>query len=223
MLQFEKATIIDGLSALARKDPKFKLFGSVSHRYRLNRPLSGRVFKAFEKKYKVSFPRDYRYFITTIGNGGAGPYYGVLRFGMTDLDEKWDKSCLIGDLSKPFPHTKAWTLPKSFWANEPRPSPSMPEDEEERLQEAWMKVLEKHYWDTALMNGAIPICELGCNYRQWLVVKGKQKGFIWCDYRAGDGPGKAIFPLRNARGKQLTFAEWYLFWLREPRKAMELD
>ena len=31
---------------------------------------------------------------------------------------------------------------------------------------------EKRYWDSSRVNGAIPICEIGCALRIWLVVTG---------------------------------------------------
>jgi hypothetical protein len=62
------------------------------------------------------------------------------------------------------------------------------------------------------MNGAIPICHLGCALRQWLVINGDQRGFIWNDYRADRG---GVLPLRSESGEQMNFSDWYLSWLNE--------
>ena len=51
--------------------------------------------------------------------------------------------------------------------------------------EAWDRELEAHYWDPAIMNGAIPICHKGCALRQWLVIHGEQRGFVWDDLPGG--------------------------------------
>lgn len=51
---------------------------------------------AFEAAFGVILPADYRCFITTIGNGGAGPYYGL------DPLEAFGR-----DLSRPFPFTQS--------------------------------------------------------------------------------------------------------------------
>jgi len=83
--------------------------------------------------------------------------------------------------SRPFPHVIAWNLPESFWEQEPDPPPGLPVDEEDMLWEAGDEELEKHYWNPAIMNGAIPICHRGCALRQWLVVNGEQKGYVWND------------------------------------------
>jgi len=219
-MRFERDAIIEGLAALDRKDPQRRLFGSQVHEYRLNPPLRAAVIQAFEKKRLISLPEDYGYFIGAVGNGGAGPYYGLFPFGDHDNGDdscKWEDGYLIGDLAQPFPHTQDWNLPKSFWA-EPEPDGHRSEEEEHLRIEAWYTQLEEQYWNPRIMNGAIPICHLGCALRHWLVVTGPQKGFVWSDDRA-DYEG--IHPLRDSRGEQLTFAEWYLSWLRDPVKAMK--
>ena len=62
------------------------------------------------------------------------------------------------------------------------------------------------------MNGAIPICHLGCGLWQWLVVNGEQKGFVWHDSRSDHG---GISALRDESGRQMTFSDWYMTWLHE--------
>jgi hypothetical protein len=221
-MRFERTAILEALGALHRQDPQRKLFGSCVHQYRLNPPLRPSKIESFERKHGVTLPEDYKYFITAVGNGGAGPYYGVFRFGEHDNGHgfcKWKDGLLVGDLGKKFPHTKAWNLPKRFWDEVYGlvAGPDAPEEEEERLYEERNKLLSKHYWDPAIMSGAIPICHLGCGLRHWLVINGKQKGFIWCDARVDD---RGIYPLRNSSRRQVAFAAWYLSWLRNPRKAL---
>jgi hypothetical protein len=50
---------------------------------------------AFESAHKVNLPPDYCYFLTSLGNGGAGPYYGL-----SPLDN------FGRELSEPFPFTR---------------------------------------------------------------------------------------------------------------------
>ena len=57
-----------------------KVFGAESHRFELNPAVRKSIVTNFESKYRIELPEDYRRFITELGNGGAGPYYGVFKF-----------------------------------------------------------------------------------------------------------------------------------------------
>lgn len=206
-------SIFEKLAALRAKDVEFKVFGASSHRYKLNPPLTDKEVQHVEEKYRFSAPEDYRLFLTTIGNGGAGPFYGVFPLEMNDDGHDlapWDKVGLIGPLDQPFPHTKAWNLPASFWKEGPAPEEDITEEEEDKLWEAWDEKLEEKYWNSSVMQGAIPVCHEGCAQRDWLVVTGPQAGTMWRDMRA-DNVG--IAPLMNKDGTPMTFSDWYLDWL----------
>ncbi len=202
--------MLERFAILAQRDQKRRVFGANGHGYKLNPPLPLAVIEAFEVRHGVSLREDYRRFLIEIGNGGAGPYYGVLPFGKDDDDRDWDGGGLVGDPSKPFLHTSAWNLPESFWDGEPDWSPDTPIEEQDRLMEAWDRELEAHYWNPAIMNGAIPVCHRGCALRQWLVIQGDQRGFVWNDSRV-DNAG--IAPVLDESGQPVTFADWYMGWL----------
>ena len=82
----DRPTVLRLLDELDRRDPRREVFGSGSHDYKLNPPLPVSVIEAFEGRHGVSLPEDYRLFITEVGDGGAGPYYGLLPFGKDDDD-----------------------------------------------------------------------------------------------------------------------------------------
>ena len=194
------------LGELKSLDSELKIFGANGHRYRLNPPLTASKVAAVEKKYAMRLPEDYRRFILEVANGGAGPYYGVFKLGQQDDVygyRSWEGGFLLGDPSKPFAHRKAWNLSEELWAQEPDVE-GMSEDEEEKALEKWDARLEKEYWNPKIMDGAIPICHIGCALRQWLIVTGPEAGRVWQDDRA-DNAG--LRPLDR------TFAEWYMGWL----------
>jgi len=60
------------------------LFGVDTHRYRLGPRLSPANVESIEKQCGIALPDDYAAFIREIGNGGAGPGYGLQRFGFVD-------------------------------------------------------------------------------------------------------------------------------------------
>src|SRR5690349_2207322 len=93
----DKPTVLRLLGELDRRDRRHRVFGSGSHQYRLNPSLPVAVIEAFEERHGVSLPEDYRHFLAEIGDGGAGPYYGVFPSGKDDDDRDWDGGGLVGD------------------------------------------------------------------------------------------------------------------------------
>ena len=207
--------IKEKLDYLSRLDWGFEYFGSKVHRYKLFPSLAVGELAAFERKVACALPDDYRAFMTELGNGGAGPNYGLFPVGMQHVGRSlmsWERDG-IGDLSKPFPHTGPWNLPSEFWAQQPDPDESTPLEEEDRMNEEWDKKIEDaHYWRESLTDGAIPVSDLGCAGTQLLVIMGQESGFIWVDRRV-DYEG--IVPLVSETGERVTFAQWYMNWLDE--------
>jgi hypothetical protein len=66
------------LSRLRTHDPMLQHFGTTSHGYRLNPPLPTERLEALERRYEIRLPEEYRQFLLHLGDGGAGPAYGVL-------------------------------------------------------------------------------------------------------------------------------------------------
>ena len=52
-------------------------FGWESHRYRLNPPLKEGLLTDFEQTHGVTLPTEFRRFVIEVGDGGAGPAYGL--------------------------------------------------------------------------------------------------------------------------------------------------
>jgi hypothetical protein len=203
--------IIEKLNLLRKLDQEFSVFGSSSHQYELNETLSDDQLAAIEKKYNCHFPSDYKEFITKVGDGGAGPFYGLFPVEIQDDDHdycSWEEGYLIGDLSKPFKHTDSWNQVPSFWEKKPNLDENTPEEKEEQ----WNALLEKNYFNEEVMQGAIPICHQGCAIRNWLVVTGQASGTVWIDYRTDY---KGIEPLMSKEKNKISFSEWYLMWLHE--------
>lgn len=181
--------IPEELAFLRAQNPT-KVFGAESHGFRLHPPLSHAMAQSFEAHHRVSLPADYKAFVTEIGDGGAGPFYGVYEL---DTIEKGFLSAL-GVKSAPFPYTTDWNWPES------------------RLDELWEKdddgVLEKEYFTP--VDGAIALCHEGCGILDWLVVTGPEAGHVWHDARSEYG---GVHPWIDRNGERMTFARWYGAWL----------
>jgi hypothetical protein len=92
----EITELAEMLRRLRAADTGFRVFGSDQHRYQLGPTLSDGELTAFESANRVRLPEDYRRFLAAIGNGGAGPFYGLAPLGTFGRD-----------LSRPFPFTTA--------------------------------------------------------------------------------------------------------------------
>ncbi len=190
--------VLPGLERLREQDPHGgRTFAASEHGYRLGPVIDERAVTTFESTHGIVLPADYRAFVTRVGNGGAGPFYGVFRLG--EMDDgfgfaPWKTGELVGNLARPFPHREAWNLTG---------------DELEALQNALSdEETERAYWGP--MDGAVPICHQGCNLRDWLVVTGPEAGRMWHDATADYGGWE---PIVDRSGAHLSFGAWYLRWL----------
>ena len=184
--------------------------GVGSHRFRLNPVIEESVVAAFERSHGVTLPEGYRRFLTEIGNGGAGPFYGVSRLGEMDSingEEPWKAGDgFIGVLSEPFPHREAWNDVPDY-----PECPDYPGDaEEDAAYDRTFEAADAIYWDSRNVNGAVPICHRGCCLRDWLVVTGPEAGHVWEDRRVDD---EGLVPSAGPDGRRMTFLDWYCDWL----------
>lgn len=198
--------VLDSMRKLRKSQPE--VFGKLGHNFLLNPPLTDAAVSEFEARHRIHLPENYRNFITHIGNGGAGPYYGVFRLGEMDGTfseaQTWKEGDLFGGkLSEPFPYTEARNEKLEY-------PPEELERTDENEYERQLDESERKYWAAHPMHGSIPICHEGCAIRIWLVVNGPEAGHLWEDDRANDG---GIRPVLLSDGSRTTFSAWYREWL----------
>ena len=186
------------LAKLKTLDKNYRVFGSSSHKYLLNPVLEEEKIKAFEDKYAVRLPEDYRRFLVEVGNGGAGPYYGLQALEdslFIDLDYKRENEYL--NPSKPFLFTEKWNMEFTGDYNNEQEYHAF---EEEYFKETWA-------------NGLLRICNFGCGVSLNLVVNGSEYGNIWVDDRGSDG---GIYPDPYfGQSERTQFLDWYVLWLNK--------
>lgn len=73
----ERKEILAVLNEARKMDKKCEMFGASRHRYALNPPIRASFVRGEEERYEFKLPEDYFHFITEIGDGGAGPDYGI--------------------------------------------------------------------------------------------------------------------------------------------------
>ncbi|MFE0425379.1 SMI1/KNR4 family protein [Streptomyces sp. NPDC058953] len=194
-----------------------KVFGSQGHRWALDDPLADDQLAELEAQLGVRLPDEYRTFLTCVGAGGAGPAYGLFPVRRVQGRWRWEgDGAHLADpsmLARPFPDQ----------GPDPRERDALlavrPEEEDFDEIDDFDDAIEEwdERWGALLFApertaGAIVVSHLGCAQREWLIISGTHRGTIWSDWRADDGD---LVPLHDQTGRPVTFARWYLDWLRK--------
>ncbi len=197
--------IQEKLEQLRALDTNYQVFNAQAHRYRLNPCLSSQQIDALEQRSQILLPAEYRLFLQEIGNGGAGPDYGIFPLEQS-LECRWD------DWEKWFPEM-------SDYLQEPFVPPTSPDDTGP-FDEAWGP-------------GLLVLGHIGCGEFNYLVLSGVEYGHIWegsdmhplpaCCFsdlpeEIQKGRGKDFYSsvhrylLSPAHKQRLTFLAWYEHW-----------
>ncbi len=78
---FRKEEVEEILAQAQHMDSKYEMFGVSAHQYKLHPPVDMAFVREMEERYHFRLPEDYVQFITEVGDGGAGPDYGLVTFG----------------------------------------------------------------------------------------------------------------------------------------------
>jgi len=205
--------IQEKLKHLRQRDTTYQVFGANRHGYRLNSCLSLEQLDALEQRYHLSLPEEYQLFLQYIGDGGAGPYYGIYPIEQAlqeTFEDQLDDSPIKG--------------PDYFQ------QPFMPPSSAKMTEEQ----------GTHSFFGLLRIAEIGCDGYCYLVVSGEERGTIWTDWEDiwlspeyGRAPSslRLIPPqvwncldgqhnnqfvdylLSPTYSHRLTFFQWYEDWL----------
>jgi len=146
---------------------KLQPFGVELHAFRRKRRLTEQQVTAFERRYAVKLPREYRAFLTGVANGGAGPAYGL--YSLAEAVTSMRGRVPHDFLRTPFPYTDAY-------------HPFEDEDEEDEGERSDL-------YPTA---GTLVLCHEGCGILHLLVVAGPSRGQMWVDNRCND---QGLYPL----------------------------
>jgi hypothetical protein len=221
-MALDVAKILDGLRYLREADRDLSVFGANGHRYTLRPRQDEAAVDEFERRHSIRLPDDYRQFLLEVGNGGAGPCYGI--HGLDQLFEASSEGS--HHLSKPFPYRLRWEGPQDL-LDAIRGIEDGDADDWENTDKRGELI--DSYWEFVSWDGSLSICEYGCNLRFLLIVNGPEFGRIWFDATAdvtGFSPvainaTSSSDPLADwcvinqdvPEAERVGFAEWYEAWL----------
>lgn len=167
-------------------DSDEELFGADSHHYQLNPPLDMAQIEQWQRRTGVRLSQEYVQFMTQLGNGGAGPYYGIERF--EDSENRYDAVALPCVLS-----------------------PEMSDEEWQTLSHLAEDCSDDEYdsRESLLHQGLFYLGTCGCTYDILLVVTGKHAGRLVYTHEWCDSPTPYQFAYES------HFLDWYERWLDE--------
>ncbi|GAA2170339.1 hypothetical protein [Actinomadura napierensis] len=141
--------IADKLVAVRSMPAASKAFGAEAHRFKLEPPLPEAMVAEFEERHEVALPKEFRLFVIELGNGGAGPGYGLRRLTVSCCAHRRS-----GHLTRPSPY---------------RPGPRYLDDWEQRYESPPGP-------DRIFLPGTVEIAGHGCSLVTHLVVTGPARG-----------------------------------------------
>lgn len=174
------------------------VFGSEGHQYYLAPPIEESALSSWENKYGLFLPCDYRNYLTKVGNGFAGPGYGIKAFNLDIFRPEWKAPCLHA----PEYEEEYDKLAKEIeaWYDE--------EDPDDDPCDGWYKRFN--------CDGVLNVGTNGCAGLNGIALNGSTKGYYLCltdeleYYRVGE------------LGEQdKPFEEWMMEWLKEVENACD--
>lgn len=176
----------------AKTDKNCEIFGSKQHKYRLNPVASLEKIREFEQRYHIKLPEEYVFFLTKVGNGGAGPYYGLYSLEQLDrYNEYLDNSGADDSLTQYTFINKNMTIEE--W------NTKIEELEDDDKYDFVMN---------QICNGVLVIGTQGCTYDNLLMCSGSETGkIVYIDWNLDAG----YPPFFTG----ISFLDWYETYFRE--------
>lgn len=169
-------SVREKLDFLKKYDRNFCIFGSAEHKYLLNEPLTKEQISFFEEKYEVKLPAEYRTFIKEVGDGGAGPGYGLFPLFENESAHEHinlkNEFLFLEDYDSDTYFEEQVTCKCSDCSKCPNKEVCLEyEDEMGRVR---------------YQGGSLAICFEGCTFYRRLIMNGERCGEVWAE-SVGEG------------------------------------
>ncbi len=236
MLDISKVRAV--LDTASRWDMDLDQFACWSHAHLFNPVLPLEELEAWEELAEVTLPEDYRAYLTQLGNGGAGPAYGLYPLSLPrdkfvqllrrpciyseDREEKFQ------DVVRRFVH---WYSMDDDWALYLEYFPDAPRLGEEK----WQKPLYQQWsgklgsaLDEAVVNpllhyGQYMITNEGCAGDIYIILNGSHRGYVHCATTDCDPefayPEPRTFATYKEDRLDETFADYFMEYVNRTEEV----
>ena len=173
----KRKEIIKILKQARKIDSEYEMFGASKHKYSLNPPIRESFVRGIEEKYGFKLPEDYFRFITEIGDGGAGPDYGIdsfvefLKQGKDSTVEKY-RELYRYSLAKDF-------TPRQMRADEVEEYAIATREAYERNPNWYIVFEQPDDDDLCDTNGFFVLGTHGCQWDFGIIISGEKRGKIF--------------------------------------------
>lgn len=175
---FRKEEVEKILAQARRMDSHFDIHGASKHQYKLNSPVDLAFVRAVEKQYHFRLPEDYVQFITEVGDGGAGPSYGMYQFGNIMRKGETPRTQKNYEIYRHSLAKELFLLPleredlEDFCC-------AMEEEFEQHPEKYFAAASECYNNNTDTANGFLVLGTYGCGKDFGLVVTGERRGQVF--------------------------------------------
>lgn len=178
--------IKSAVQRLAFEDMTYQQFASWSHAHVFKPVLAEAELEAWEDTMQIKLPTDFRQYLTLLGNGGAGPAYGIAPFKLS-LEQELQKPCPYSDDQAELFNSLAqdWFDMSNLYEDELYELYYQKHPHEPRLSfEEWNKKLDGEIYEEMdkklFCTGQVWIANQGCSLDIYLILNGSETGKCHC-------------------------------------------
>ncbi len=161
-------------------DTEYRQFGAEQHRYEFNPVIPLSKVRDFEKRHQIRLPQGYVDFLTQVGNGGAGPDYGIYSLEQAEFEGYYDHKNSFCHYTETKNQSDYYNLPYSIENKMPMVNSQLSDERWNKWYTELNRLEENEYNEKykQAYNGLLQIINSGCCTGYMLVCHGDISGEV---------------------------------------------
>jgi len=180
---------IPKIQAVCRKASHWDLYGSsfggsYVHMHLFRPVVDVEELEIWEELMGFTLPEDYRSYLTCLGNGGAGPYYGVLPFSFLLRDEYQKEAVYTSSQAQQFHHLAKRRYEYEFqdtsalYKDYCRHTPEAEQLNSDQFEKIFLEKEMQEVYESLYEHGLLRIGDSGCSGDIGLLLNGSHRGYV---------------------------------------------